>query len=127
MKKIKSLSFLIPLSLLYFVSVPVFAEVKTFKELADRAVNTIIGPIVPLLIGLAVLVFLYGVLTFTFSEGGAKKEEGKQYMIWGIVGLFVMVSVWGLVAILQGTFNLDNKTQNVKIEMNIPSVNIQKP
>jgi membrane protease YdiL (CAAX protease family) len=125
MKKIKPLSLYLSLFLISFIALPVMAaSINTFKELADRAVNTIIGPIVPLLIGLAVLVFLYGVLTFTFSEGGTKKEEGKQYMIWGIVGLFVMVSVWGLVAILQGTFNLDNKTQNIKME--IPNVTITK-
>jgi membrane protease YdiL (CAAX protease family) len=126
MKKIKSLSLYLSLFLISFMALPAMAtSINTFKDLVDRAVNTIIAPIVPLLIGLAVLVFLYGVLNFTFSEGGAKKEEGKQYMIWGIVGLFVMVSVWGLVAILQGTFNLDNKTQN--IEMSIPDVTIIKP
>lgn len=123
MKKIKSFSLYLSLFLISFITLPaIAAPIKDFKQLADRAVNTIIGPVVPLLIGLAVLVFLYGVLIFTFSEGGTKKEEGKQYMIWGIIGLFVMVSVWGLVAVLQGTFNLDNKTQNIKME--IPDVTI---
>ncbi len=89
---------------------------KNFKWLIDSIVlDGILRPIVPVLIGLAVVVFIYGVLTLMFSDGD-KKEEGKQYMIWGIVGLFVMVSVWGLVAVLQGTFNLEDKPQTIKIE-----------
>ncbi len=92
-----------------------------FKELvSDVFVGGILEPIVPFLIGLAVVIFIYGVLLFMFNDGGEKREEGKQYMIWGIVGIFVMVSVWGLVAILTGTFQLDNKVPS--IQMNVPKV-----
>lgn len=35
-----------------------------------------------------------------------KRKQGKQYMIWGIIALFVMVSIWGLVAILTNTFGI---------------------
>jgi hypothetical protein len=101
------------------LAIPVFgAPATTFRSLID---NTIIGgilkPLVPLLIGLAVIVFIYGVLLLMFSEGGEKKEEGKQYMLWGIIGIFVMVSVWGLVAILSNTLQLDNAPKTVKIEL----------
>jgi hypothetical protein len=53
-----------------------------------------------------------------FSEGGEKKEEGKQYMLWGIVGIFVMVSVWGLVNIVKQTFNLSENVPKVEIRLN---------
>ena len=62
------------------------------------------------------VVFIYGVLILILSEGGEKKEEGKQFMMWGMVGIFVMVSVWGLVAIVSDTFQLDNETKTIKIE-----------
>jgi FtsH-binding integral membrane protein len=51
----------------------------------------------------ALLVFLYGVFTLMFV-GGANEEsrsKGRKFMFWGIVSLFVMVSVWGLVNILK--------------------------
>lgn len=77
----------------------------------DLIVNTIIGgmitPIITLIVSGAVVVFLWGVFKFIKSEG-KEKEAGKEMMVWGIVGIFVMVSVWGLVNILRGTFNLDN-------------------
>ena len=37
----------------------------------------------------------------------AKKAKGRSFMIWGIIALTVMISIWGLVRILTGTFNID--------------------
>lgn len=81
----------------------------TFKSLIETTiVGNILKPVIVLLITLAVLLFIYGVIINIFSEGGQKKETGKMYMLWGIVGLFVIVSMWGLVALLQNTFGLNN-------------------
>ncbi len=113
MKKIIQIfSFLIPT----VIATPAFAISTTFKELVDNVfIDGLIKPIVPLLIGLAVVVFIYGVFTTMLSEGGDKKEDGKKYMLWGIVGIFVMVSVWGLVAILQSTFQLSTNIPVIQI------------
>ena len=113
MKKITYIYFI---SFLSAVALPAFAAVTDFKSLIDVVfINGIIRPIVPLLIGLGVVLFIYGVLKTMISEGGEGKEEGKQFMIWGIVGIFVMVSVWGLVSILQTTFQLPTKTPSILI------------
>jgi hypothetical protein len=98
------------------------ASVTTFSQLVNETlIGGILKPLVPFLVGLAVVVFLYGVIILMFSEGGEKKEEGKQYMMWGIVGIFVMVSVWGIVAILTNTFNLDT-SQTHSIQMTAPKI-----
>ena len=121
MKKILSLLFLV------LVSVPAVsvlaASPKDFKGVVNLIIEGILQPLVPFLIGLAVVVFIYGVLLLMLSEGGEKKEEGKQYMLWGIIGIFVMVSVWGLVAIVSNTFKLDTN-QNKQIEMNVPDIQV---
>jgi len=58
--------------------------------------------VVPLLFAFAFVVFLWGVAQFmTNSADETKRTQGKQFMIWGIVGLFVMFSVWGLVLVLR--------------------------
>ncbi|OHA46993.1 MAG: hypothetical protein A2541_01065 [Candidatus Taylorbacteria bacterium RIFOXYD2_FULL_36_9] len=91
---------------------------KTFADIVNNVfIAGILKPIVPLLIGLAVVLFIYGVLTLILSEGGEKQKEGKQYMIWGIVGIFVMISVWGLVAILQDTFKLNTDLPSIEIKL----------
>jgi TM2 domain-containing membrane protein YozV len=57
------------------------------------------------LAGLALLVFFFGLAKFILNAASEEAQrEGKQFMIWGIIALFVMVSVWGLVAVLQNTF-----------------------
>ena len=78
---------------------------------AFSAINEFLGLLVPLLISLAVILFLWGMMVFmlnTDSEQG--RENGKSKMIWGIVIIFVMLSVWGFVEILDTIFNLDNVT-----------------
>lgn len=51
----------------------------------------------------ALLVFLYGIFMLMFVGGGNEesRSKGRRFMLWGIVSLFVMVSVWGLVNILR--------------------------
>jgi len=59
----------------------------------------------PFMIGLAFVLFLWGVFKFVRDAGDDKaRTEGKKLMFWGIVGLFVMVCVWALVELLVGTF-----------------------
>lgn len=71
---------------------------------------------VPIIIALAVLVFLWGVLRYVVASDEEAKGKGKNMMLWGIVGIFVMVSVWGLVNILQNTFNLEeNAPDNIDL------------
>ena len=71
--------------------------------------NIINDAIIPLIFSLAVLTFLWGVVQFVInSDDEAKKTKGKQFMIWGIIALTVMVSVWGLVSILSTTFGIDS-------------------
>ena len=71
-------------------------------------INLINNVAVPLLFAIAFIVFIWGVFQY-FIAGGhdeEKRETGKSLMLWGIIGFFIMVSVWGLVNILRGTFNL---------------------
>ena len=74
-------------------------------------VQTVIAAVIPILIGLALLAFMWGILLYLFS--GGKKEEGRMFMIWGIVGLFVMTSVWGLVAIVRSTVISDSNSNQL--------------
>jgi len=64
---------------------------------------------IPLLFALALIVFIYGVLKYMMNASDeTKREEGRQFMLWGIVALFVMFSVWGLVGVLRNTFSVGN-------------------
>jgi hypothetical protein len=61
---------------------------------------------IPVVAGLTLLSFFWGLAKFVARVGGDEKAvtEGKNLMIWGIIGLFVMVSIWGILAFLAGEF-----------------------
>ena len=68
----------------------------------------ILSQVVILLIALAVVFFLYGILKYIASvDDEESRKKSKNVMIYGIIGLFVMISFWGIVNILINTFELD--------------------
>lgn len=67
----------------------------------------IIKTIVPLLFSLAIAGFIWGVIQYLINpESEEKKKKAREYIVWGIIGLFVMVSMWGLVGVLSNTFGV---------------------
>ncbi len=64
--------------------------------------------LVPVIFGAALVLFIWGVVQYILnSQEEAKREKGKQFMIWGIISITVMISIWGLVNILNKSFNID--------------------
>lgn len=111
----KNTSFLGKVAMLGGALMPalVFAQGKitTFEGLVNKFIS-IIKYVVPLIFAIALVAFLWGVFQYFFS-GAEKKEEAKDFLLYGIIGLFIMVSVWGLVRILTGTFLLENAPPNL--------------
>lgn len=96
----------------------VFAQVNTSGLIGFlQKVHGLIGLVIPILISLGVLGFMWGIVLYLF---GKNKDEGKTFMLWGIIALFVMTSVWGLVGILRGT--LFGNTDDVR-NVSIPQLN----
>jgi hypothetical protein len=64
----------------------------------------VLNPIIALLFTLAIVYFMYGVVRFIYgyAEKGTM-EEGKKHLLWGTVGLTIMVSVYGLMNLLTAT------------------------
>ncbi|MBY0328724.1 pilin [Patescibacteria group bacterium] len=80
-----------------------------FKSLLDILIWVkciITSVLIPLIFAAAFLFFLWNVLQFMRSAENTQKEEAKQRMGWGIIALFVMVGVWGIITILSGTLGI---------------------
>lgn len=75
-------------------------------------VSTIATPLISLILALAVVYFIAGLVKYLKSAGDEdSRREAVTMIMYGVIGLFVMVSVWGLVNLLQGTFpGLSGKT-----------------
>ncbi|MHB1330393.1 MAG: hypothetical protein ACYCY6_00260 [Minisyncoccota bacterium] len=77
---------------------------STLKDIVNILLD-LINPLLLVLAGLSLLVFFKGLVTFIFNSGDVKANaEGKELMKWGIIALFVMVSLWGILAFLSGSF-----------------------
>ncbi len=63
----------------------------------------ILNRVIPVLIALALVVFFWGLVKYIMS---GKAKGGKDIMIAGLVGLFIMVSVWGIIRIAQNTLGV---------------------
>jgi nicotinamide riboside transporter PnuC len=68
--------------------------------------KTILDQLVVFLIALAVVWFIWNVIKYTMSSDEEAKGKAKSQMIWGVIAIAVIVSVWGLVNILQNVFGV---------------------
>lgn len=71
------------------------------------SVNYLLPFIIKYAIWIAVLVFFWGLVKFLFKAGDEKShEEGRNRMIWGIIALFVLTSIWGIVYYIQSDLQI---------------------
>ena len=78
------------------------AAPRTFTELADLATNLINGGIgVSLTLG--IVVFFYGTVSNFAESKDSISDKFRTQILWGIIALFVMFSVWGILALLRNT------------------------
>lgn len=77
----------------------------------------LLNAVLPVLIALGVVYFVWGVISYVVGGDEEAKKKGRDKMVYGIIGLAVIVGVWGLVNILKNTFGLGN-VQNI----NLPTV-----
>lgn len=78
----------------------IFSLMKSIGRLVDLAL--------PLVVGIALLGFFWGLARFIFAKGDeAARAEARSTMIYGIIALFVMVSVWGLVRFVGNALGID--------------------
>jgi hypothetical protein len=93
------------------ISLPVgvFAQFdpSTATTLFDSIRDVINTRLIPVFIALALMYTIYSVVQFIAAQDDTqKREEKKQQIFWGIIGLFVITSIWGLVAVVGNSFGL---------------------
>ena len=73
------------------------------------AIGRLIDIALPIVVGLALLAFFWGLVKFIFAQGNEEaKSEGKKIMLWGLIALFVMVAVWGLVRFIGSALGISD-------------------
>ncbi len=100
---------------------PAFAFAQTQPTLFDiltLKIAPILNAIIPLLITAGVIFFVLGIVQYVIADDEEAKKKGKDRMLYGIIGLFVIVTFWGLVTVLQNTLGISAPSVPPTININ---------
>jgi hypothetical protein len=103
------------------LATPFVAFAQTNLQGLISQAGMLLNALIPLLMAAALVVFFWGLIQYIRSSGEGEHSTGRNIMIAGIVSLFVMVSVWGLVRFLQSTLGINGEQP-----INPPSVPIYR-
>lgn len=79
---------------------------NTFSRLLYNIEYFILNPLIYLIFALALLVFLYGVFEFIKnSDDAEERKKGGQHILWGVIGMAIMISAYGIINFTLNTIN----------------------
>jgi hypothetical protein len=110
-----------------FLSLPVFAQAAVNgsyttggedafgvgKRVATE-IGQIVGILIPIMFALAILAFFWGIFRYVFGQSGESKVNGRKVMLWSLIAIFVMVSLYGIINLFGNTLGV-NKTGNFTV------------
>ena len=81
----------------------------SFSDIVGMVICIINRYLVPLGFAVAMVLFVFGVVSYVAKGGDEEaRKKGREFIMWGIVAIFMMVSIFGFVKLLDNTFNLPN-------------------
>jgi len=86
------------------VASSVYAAEPGSSDLIAKIKTVIVNPIIGLLFALALMFFLWGIVEFIWVAGGEEgRKKGARHILWGLIGMFIMVSVFGIINFILNT------------------------
>ncbi len=95
----------------------------------NNFVNVILEPAAQVLLLVAVVVFVWGLVEFIRNaDNPGGREDGRMRMIWGLVGIAIMISAVPIIRIALNTFGLEGGVKEVnKVKINIEKDKTRDP
>jgi len=89
---------------------------ETWVELTGNLVEAIVNPILSVIFAAALVYFLWGLAMFIMhGSNSSKRAEYQQHMLWGVVGMTVMVSVYALIALVMATLGFSSSVEGLPV------------
>ncbi len=80
----------------------------TFDQFMAKISTVIVQPILALVFGIAFIIFIWGVFVYIRDSDDDKgRAEGQRSILWGLVGMVIMISAFGIINIIQGTIGVE--------------------
>lgn len=84
-----------------------YAAAGNIDELIANIDTYIINPFIGLLFVLATVLFLVGLVRYFLAGSPEDRAKGQQHMVWGLAGMFIMISVFGIMKLIVNTFGIN--------------------
>lgn len=78
-------------------------------------IGVVINSIIPILIALGVVYFIWGVISYAIAKDEEAKTKGRSAMIWGLIALLVITSIWGLVQVMKDFIGFDAQPTTIDV------------
>lgn len=75
-------------------------------------IQQLLNVIMPVLIAIAVIWFIWGVIQYVISGDEEKKKKARGHIIQGLIGLFIILSFWGIVGLINNTLSVGPTSLN---------------
>ena len=106
------------------IAAPMFAFAADAFSIIT-VINKILATIIPVLITLAVVYFIWGIIQYTLASDEEKKKKARGMIIQGLIGLFVIVAFWGIIRLVTNTFGVGPEQLNSNAIPCIPGPGVQ--
>ena len=84
-------------------------------DIFDFSTCLISRGIFPILFASALAVFTWGAVQYALNAQDEKKrEEGKKFIVWGLIAFTVMISVLGLITIITNSFSIGHANPTIQ-------------
>ena len=108
------------------LAAPIIAQAQNIESVTSL-VSSLVNYAIGILIGVAIIAFFVGLIKYLFNSKGEDRKAATNLMVFGILALFVMLSIFGLVRLLQNTFGVGQGTlQQVGGSPSIGGIKIQQ-
>lgn len=75
-------------------------------QVFNNVVTEIFNPLYQAVVGVSIIYFLYGVAKYVIDLNNPEKQTyGKSHLLWGTIGLFIILSVGGILKLFSGVFD----------------------
>lgn len=82
------------------------ADAEAFGRAIDPVLQHVVYPIVGVLFTIAVIVFVFGALQLIWKDSDSEsRKNGKNAIIGGVIGMFIMLSAWGFIHLISNTIS----------------------
>ncbi len=93
-------------------------------SLLERINTYVVDPIIAVIFTLGLLLFFVGIVEYLWEiKDGKTDGDGRQHLVYGLVGMLVMVSVYGIINMIINTFELDDAVDISRVQNVNPGVN----